>query len=203
MTPSDHTQPIPDQPDGAHQATADEAAPTSHDAPASAADTEQLPPTPAPDPAAPAWAQAGHVPEEGVPVAAASEAAPAAPVTAAPAAAPVATAPAVRPPRWSGKKTAVAAALAVGLGVGAAAGATTAFALGDDGGGRGDTSQFGPGRGGPGGQGGQGGPGGQMPGQGQMPGGHDGGRGGPGQDPQQQGGTSSDPGDANGTGQTT
>ncbi|MFQ6171286.1 hypothetical protein ACK8HX_06735 [Oryzobacter sp. R7] len=79
------------------------------------------------------------------------------------------TAPAVRPPRWSGRKTAVAAALAVGLGVGAAAGAGTAVALGGGDGGRGDTSRFGPD--GPGGQGFQGGPGGRPPGGGQVPGG--------------------------------
>lgn len=114
------------------------------------------------------------------------------------------SAPAVTPPRWSGRKTAVAAALAVGLGVGAAAGATTAFALGRDDGRAGDTSQLGPGG---------------APGQGQLPGGpggrdHDGDRGGdrdadgdgPGGVPGGQlpgGGSSTTPDDANGTAQTT
>ena len=130
----------------------------------------------------------------------AAAAAPAVPAAA------TATAPAVKPPRWSGRKTAVAAALAVGLAVGGAAGATTAFALGRHDGRGGETSQLGPGG---------------SPGQGQLPGapggrshdgdrdgghGRDGDGDGPGRD-QQPGGSggssSTNPGDANGTSQTT
>lgn len=76
------------------------------------------------------------------------------------------TAPAVRPPRWSGKKTAVVAALAIGLGAGGSAVAVAAVPAGsaqmqtgqDAGGGR---------LGGPGaepGQRGRGGPGAVPPG---------------------------------------
>ena len=43
----------------------------------------------------------------------------------------IGTAPAVRPPTWSGRKTAVAAALAVGLGVIGAVGASAAIAQGE------------------------------------------------------------------------
>ncbi len=182
--PHDHTEPIPEQPEGAGRAAAEGSVP--------AADTEQLPPTRA---AEPAWAQAVRTPGEPVPdVPVASDASPA---TAAPAppAVPVTTTPhgatrmtrALRLVRWSGK-TAVAVALAVGLGVGAAVGATAAYALGSDGGGRGDTSQFGPAgdRGGPGGRGE-----------------HDGDRrGAPGTGQSEQGGSSSDPSDANGSAPT-
>lgn len=69
------------------------------------------------------------------------------------------TAPAINPPRWRGRKTAVAAALAIGLSsVGAVAAAATV-----EQGGTGREGGFpGGGQGGPGG--GQGFPGGQQPG---------------------------------------
>jgi len=109
------------------------------------------------------------------------------------------TAPAVHQPRWSGRKTAVAAALAIGLGMGAAAGATAAVALGHDDALGDGVSRIGPGPGG--GQGQSGVPGG--PGRG---GDHD--RGGPGLPPgggsgQPRGATSGDPGDASGPTGTT
>jgi hypothetical protein len=116
--------------------------------------------------------------------------------------APSSTAPASNPVRWSGKKTAVAAALAIGLTSAGAIAAAAALPSGQ--GSVGDRGGFGPG-----GQGGQFGPGlqngtgqrGQLPGRFGRHRDRDGdGQGGQGADPNQQGGTGVDPSQQGGTG---